>query len=318
MSAPNGSGLANSGRRASAARPAGDPSGLPHRRTTRVMRLWEWANPPRAEHREVLEVLPEQDTGQPPLVFVHGLGHGAWCFAEHWLTAAAQAGYPAYAVSLRGHGGSGGHRRLGRTMLRDYVHDVMQTIIELPSPPVLVGHSMGSLVTQLVMERYPVRAAALLTPLPPSGVFRTMTRLGLKAPLDAGRALVGVTLPLRPKYLFSDDLPPERAEAFASRLGRESPWAQYALLRPRRIGPTRAPVMVMGAEDDNLVSAGDVEACARTYGTEVVWVPGGHDVMLDAHWEAALATLLHWVDDVAPAGAPALPGLAALDAIRRA
>ena len=36
-----------------------------------------------------------------------------------------------------------GRKRLGRTLLRHYVHDVMQTITELPQKPVLVGHSMG-------------------------------------------------------------------------------------------------------------------------------------------------------------------------------
>ena len=91
---------------------------------TRVMRLWDWSVPPRPlAHREVLSVLPEEDLGRPPLLFVHGVAHGAWCFAEHWLPAAAQRGYPAYAVSLRGHGGSGGAAHLGRALQRDYVHD---------------------------------------------------------------------------------------------------------------------------------------------------------------------------------------------------
>jgi pimeloyl-ACP methyl ester carboxylesterase len=46
------------------------------------------------------------DPGErPPLLFVHGLGHGAWCW-EHWLDTAAAAGYPAAAVSLRGHADS--------------------------------------------------------------------------------------------------------------------------------------------------------------------------------------------------------------------
>ena len=43
----------------------------------------------------MLERHPAADEGLPPLLFVHGLGHGAWCW-EHWLDAAAAAGYPAY------------------------------------------------------------------------------------------------------------------------------------------------------------------------------------------------------------------------------
>ena len=71
------------------------------------------------------------------------------------MPAAADRGFPTYAVSLRGHGDSGGRKRIGRTLLRHYVHDVMQTIAELPQPPVLVGHSMGALIAQLVAPQNP-------------------------------------------------------------------------------------------------------------------------------------------------------------------
>jgi pimeloyl-ACP methyl ester carboxylesterase len=47
------------------------------------------------------------DAGRPPLLFVHGLGHGAWCW-HNWLEAAAAAGHQAHALSFRGHGGSEG------------------------------------------------------------------------------------------------------------------------------------------------------------------------------------------------------------------
>src|SRR5205085_6494592 len=100
---------------------------------------------------EVLERQRAEDTGRPPLLFVHGLGHGAWCW-EHWLDAAADAGYPAYAVSLRGHGGSSGGLRTAR--LSGYVDDVVATAESLPRPPVLVGHSMGGLVVMQALARY--------------------------------------------------------------------------------------------------------------------------------------------------------------------
>ena len=38
----------------------------------------------------------------PPLVFVHGLYHAAWCWEEHWMGWLAGQGYSCYAVSLRG------------------------------------------------------------------------------------------------------------------------------------------------------------------------------------------------------------------------
>ena len=72
------------------------------------------------------------DEGRAPVLFVHGLGHGAWCW-EHWQGAAAAAGYPAYAVSLRGHGGSSGPLRTA--LLRHYVDDVVATAAALPVLP---------------------------------------------------------------------------------------------------------------------------------------------------------------------------------------
>ncbi|MDX1655118.1 MAG: hypothetical protein R3310_07870, partial [Candidatus Competibacteraceae bacterium] len=59
--------------------------------------------PPRLEivHRQ-----PQRPGDRPPLLFVHGSFSGAWLWTEHFLDYFAQAGYPAYALSLRGHGAS--------------------------------------------------------------------------------------------------------------------------------------------------------------------------------------------------------------------
>ncbi|CAL9224414.1 unnamed protein product [Arabidopsis halleri] len=38
----------------------------------------------------------------PPLVFVHGSYHAAWCWAEHWLPFFSSSGFDSYAVSLLG------------------------------------------------------------------------------------------------------------------------------------------------------------------------------------------------------------------------
>lgn len=38
----------------------------------------------------------------PPLVFVHGSYHAAWCWAENWLPFFSSSGFDSYAVSLLG------------------------------------------------------------------------------------------------------------------------------------------------------------------------------------------------------------------------
>ena len=273
------------------------------RRSSKVMRLWDWSVPPTSAHREVLSIVPEgwidqpRATRKPPILFVHGLAHGAWCWREHWMPAAADRGFPVYAVSLRGHGDSGGRKRLGRTLLRHYVHDVMQTITELPQQPVIVGHSMGALVSQLVADRYSPRGLGLLTPAPIQGAAYEMPRLIRKRPLDALKVVAGGTLPLRADQLFTG-LDEATAARYVDRLGRESPWAQYELLLPHRIGPVRCPVLVVGTPDDRVVDEKAVEFTAAAYGVDPVWLPGiGHDLMLDSGWEKALSVVLDWIDE---------------------
>lgn len=269
----------------------------------RVLRRAEWAWPTKPVHLEILSNRVE--SANPPLLFVPGLGHGAWCY-EPWLERAAQAGFSAFAVSLRGHGGSGGQNDLGLATLRDYQHDVLQAIAGLPQPPVLIGHSLGSLVVQRLLQRYPARAGVLLTPIPAVGAPTTAVQMARRKPTSMVRATLGGTLRLTAEDLFAG-LPQQQAQDYASRLGRESRWAQYAMLRPERIGPVDAPVLVVGAEQDRLVAAKDVRRCADSLGAELLWVPGGHDLMLDAWRDEVFDAVLDWVARTCPPG-PALPG----------
>jgi pimeloyl-ACP methyl ester carboxylesterase len=272
--------------------------------TTKVLRPWDWSIPSKPVHREVLSVVPagweqqSRTTRKPPVLFLHGVAHGAWCYAEHWLDATASHGYPAYALSLRGHGGSGGGRALHTTLMRDYVHDIMQTIAELPQQPVIVGHSMGALLAQLVAERYPVRAMVLLTPAPLHGAWRALGSLAATRPLDALASIIGRTIPMRASALFRG-LDRRTAEHYAGRTGKESPLVQYELLRRRSLGPITAPVLVIGARGDALVPTKDVERTAADLGAPLVWLDGiGHDLMLDADWAVALDVVLEWLDEV--------------------
>jgi pimeloyl-ACP methyl ester carboxylesterase len=190
--------------------------------------------------------------------------------------------------------------------MRDYEHDVLQVVAGLPDVPVLVGHSLGALVVQRVLQRYPARAGVLLTPIPASGAPCTVWGLARRRPSEFVRASMGGTIRLRPQDLFAQ-LPERQARDYASRIGRESRWAQYAMLRPEQLRQVDSPVLVVGAEQDALVGAADVRRCARDLGAELRWAAGGHDLMLDGPRDQALDLVLTWLEQHCPAG-PALPG----------
>ena len=258
-----------------------------------AVRPWEWALPPAPVRREVLSALPDVDTGRPPLLFVPGMGHGSWCFAEHWLPYAASRGFPAHAVSLRGHGGSGAAPRPGRTLLRDYVHDVVQEAVRLPVRPVLVGHSMGALVVARALARYPARGAVLVAPLGPGAAVARARRY----PADTLRGLSGRPIRLTATELFGTD--GGAAAAYADRLTPEPPLVQYQLVLSRVPEPPRGepPVLVLGSRGDQAVPAADVERAARRHGTSPLWVDAtGHELMLEPGWQRPLDAILDWVD----------------------
>ncbi|MCB0827688.1 MAG: alpha/beta hydrolase [Solirubrobacterales bacterium] len=246
---------------------------------------------------ELLEVQPDDPDGRTPVLFVHGAGHGAWCW-ENWLTATADAGHPAYALSLSGHGGSGGS--LLRSHLGTYADEVIRTAASLPRQPVIVGHSLGGLVVQKAIARYPARAAVLVAPIAARPGLLTLAAIARRHPGDAAKVMAGGSLPMREDYLF-EELEPEVATGYSGRCGNESPWAQFQVLLhlPARPPKGGAPVLVLGTPDDALIPIDDVRDTARRYDAELIEFPGiGHDLMLDRRWAEPAEAMLGWIDSV--------------------
>jgi pimeloyl-ACP methyl ester carboxylesterase len=195
---------------------------------TNVFRWRDWSDPVSPVSREVLTSQPvEPDPTKPPLLFVAGYGHGAWAFAEYWLEHAAGRGYPAYAMSLRGHGDSGS---APKTTLRAYAHDVVQVAARLPRQAVLVGHGVGGLAVARALSRYPARAGVLVAPV--MGGARTVGAAFAHNLTGTIPGVFGAPLRLRRRQLFSREIPVAQANAFALRLtDPDAPRVVYALAR---------------------------------------------------------------------------------------
>lgn len=95
--------------------------------------------------------------GLPALVLVHGAGndHQVWPVDVRYLPA-----YAVYALDLPGHGRS---TPPGRRTVTAYADDVAAFIQALKLPTaVIVGHSMGGAVAQMMALRHPQRVAGLV------------------------------------------------------------------------------------------------------------------------------------------------------------
>lgn len=256
---------------------------------------------------ELIEQEPAAPTRETPILFIHGMWHGAWCWVEHFLPYFAERGYKAYALSLRGHGASEGRSRLRWTPLSAYVADVARVVDSLESPPVLIGNSMGGMVVQKYLEDHPAPAAVLLASVPTVGVLpvtlrvaRRQPRTFLKANMTLSLFHVVGTPQLYREAFFSDQLPEARLASYHSRIQDESYRAYLDMMGFNRAHPrkVKTPVLVLGGADDNLTTAGETKRTARAYHTQAEFFAGtGHGMMLDAGWQAVADRILDWLGE---------------------
>jgi pimeloyl-ACP methyl ester carboxylesterase len=255
---------------------------------------------------EVRERLPANGSRRPPLLFVHGGYCDAWVWEPYFLPWFAAQGYPAYALSLRGHGASGGGDSLFVAALEDYEADVEHVAGTLKAPPILIGHSMGAAVVERIVAKRPVRGAALLAPIPPIGLLPIATRLASSHPdylmhmgnADPSRLSADVLHALRP-CSFSAGVPAKVLAEAARHFNAESPRALFDLsLRLHWALPqtNHRPMFVLGAEGDLICTPGDVRATARHHNVEATILPGlAHLLMLEPDWHQAAKALEAWI-----------------------
>lgn len=259
---------------------------------------------------QVISQQPEAEARSTPILFVHGMWHGAWCWQEHFLPYFARHGYNAHALDLRGHGDSEGRDRLRWTSLDEYVTDVEQIAAQMRTAPIVVGHSMGGMIVQKYLERNRAPAAVLLASTSPHGVLPTTLRLAWRHPLAFTK--VGLTFSMYPlvstpqlarEAFFSADISEAQLTDYFTHLQDESYRAMLdmvalSLPRPERV---KTPLLVLGGTDDQLVSPAEVRATARAYSTEAELFPHmAHDMMLAAGWATVADRILDWLDQLAP------------------
>jgi pimeloyl-ACP methyl ester carboxylesterase len=254
---------------------------------------------------EVLKHLPAtRDPNKPPLIFVHGAFAGAWCWEEHFLPYFAAQGYPAYALSLRGHGRSGGI--LMSASLADYVADVAQVVASLTQVPILVGHSMGGMVVQKYLERAPVQAAILMNSVPPFGLAYSWFYMGLTNPLllqqlslmQSISPLLATPAMLR-QALFSPDIAPDKLKRYFRQMQGESIRVNWDLLGgnlPRFYPRPKTTMLVLGAENDAFFPRVTTKMIADHYHAQHhIFSDTAHAMMLENNWQTVADYIAHWL-----------------------
>lgn len=251
---------------------------------------------------------------KPPIVMIHGAFCGGWVF-EDFAKPFARAGYAVHTPSLRRRG-----RSAAPASLLDYAADLEALIAGLGEPPVLLGHSLGGLLAQMLAARGLARAAILLAPSPPWGVLPTtfLEIASAQALYLAGDFWNGL---LMPHYTITvanalDRLPEKKRAAVYARFVPESGLAAFEAMHwaldvkgAARVEARDVvcPLLVMAGGEDKINPPSTVRRIAARYEGRAIYEELGgtsHWPIGEEDWEKLAARILAWLKEVIAEPAP--------------
>ena len=238
---------------------------------------------------------------KPPLLFVHGYFATALVF-DRYLEYFSNRGYPCVAVNLRGRAASRPGTDVGRVSMDDFVDDATR-VASAFDRPIVVGHSMGGLVTQRLAERGAARAAVLMSPAPPRGIsvftLELLRRqLRYLPAIFRSRPVVAREQDFIPLVL--NHIPREAQRDLFDRFVPDSGLAaREMLIGTVRVDEqkVRCPMFIVGSDDDHFIPLRTVRRVAAKY-TAPLYVAAGHGhlVMQEPGWETTAAAIAGWLE----------------------
>ncbi len=242
--------------------------------------------------------------------------HGNWSRGGQLAaagTAFEERGYTAHTPTLRHHElpMHDGATRIATLSLRDYTDDLVGFVESLDSPPMLVGHSMGGLLAQLVAAR--TRHTGLVTACPaPAAGINASTPANRRMALPGFLRLRPWAKPVSPPTFeqfhewVANTQSEESARELHDDLVYESGRAQCEmLLAGLRLSKATVvdyaavttPVLVIGGEHDRIVPAAAVRETAARYrhGTCVEMARCDHMVFSGSALPIAMGHIDDWI-----------------------
>jgi len=266
------------------------------------------------------QVAAANSGGKLPVVFVHGLWllPSSW---DRWTAVFEEAGFaavtadwpddPPTVAEANAHPEVMAGKSVG-----DVADHVAELIGTLDRKPVVVGHSFGGLMAQIVAGRGLSAATVAIHPAPFRGVLplpisalRSASPV-LSNPLNRNRAVPLTYDQFR--YGFANAVPEEEAKAlydefmvpapgaplFQAATANLNPWTE---VKVETDNPERGPLLIISGEKDHTVPWAIANASYKRQKdnpgvTEIVEIPGrGHALVIDSGWREVADTALAFV-----------------------
>ncbi|MFD4413515.1 alpha/beta fold hydrolase [Streptomyces sp. NPDC058476] len=227
------------------------------------------------------------------ILLVPGSLHGSWAF-ERWMPGLARSGWTPLAMSFVNHTGSrdvSAEEYLALTPA--HYADAVMTVLESLAGhgAVLLGHSMGGLVAQIVAQHYRLKALVLVSSVGPGqlGPIRA-TPFPTDRPVTVSRA--------QARDQWFHNISDRALDSVIARLSPESPSVINAYSDGSThidTGAIRCPVLVVGPDEDRS-PVHDARRIAGLYGVTPLLIPDvGHDMMLEDGGQTAASAITSWL-----------------------
>jgi pimeloyl-ACP methyl ester carboxylesterase len=255
---------------------------------------------------------------KPTIVFIHGL----WMHAsswQPWMDFFNQHGYETINPPWPGDSATIAECRahpelIANKGVKEIADSIASAMGKLSEPPIVIGHSFGGLLTQILLGRGIAAAGIAIDPAPMKGVWQ----LPLSA-LKASFPVLGNPFNLRKavsltfeefKYGFANAVPEKEARelyntwtipapalplfqaAMATFVGSET--------KVNTGNATRGPLLITGGDKDHIAPPIFGKASMKKYNASVVtefklFEGRGHSLILDHGWKEVAEYSLSWL-----------------------
>jgi len=263
----------------------------------------------------------EMAAKKQPVVLIHGLWMTALCW-EGWTARYTAEGYRVIAKSWPGMDIDINQLRrdpspIARLGIAEIVAHYENLIGELDEAPIVIGHSFGGLIAQILLDRGLGAAGVAIAPAPVKGIlFLPFSTLKVSFPALSNPANNHRAVPLTPEqfhYAFANDLSEAESLAMYKRYAVPGPdhvlfQAALANFNPHAAtavdfaNSERAPLLLIAGGRDHVSPASVVEANFRLYRksnaiTEYREFPERmHSTLEQAGWEEVADYALGWAE----------------------
>jgi non-heme chloroperoxidase len=269
---------------------------------------------------EAEQIARASATGLTPVVFIHGLWllPSSW---DRWAVVFEEAGFTALTPGWPDDPDTVAEANAnpkvfaGKTVgqVADHYADVIQ---KLDEKPVVIGHSFGGLLTQIIAGRGLAAASVAIDPAPFRGVLPLpISALRASSPVLTNPANRNRAVPLtfeQFRYAFANAVdedeakelyktfavPAPGAPLFQAAAANFNPWTE-AKVDSRN--PDRGPLLIISGEKDHTVPWAIANASFKKQDrneavTEIVEIPNrGHALTIDSGWREVADKALAFV-----------------------